>query len=263
MRKITIMLPLINVIGATFTYVYFSSILELRYVKSTIPSYYSPLYFIIGTALLILTFKVGSSKSVKELFAIANGDVSIDTIEETEKYHLQREALQFPMVVTVITFAVWILAGFIFGLLEPLITGKIFNVETPGLLYGLRRFLGIAFFGGGITTLIVYFVLENEWRKYIPRFFPEGHLSRVKHAFRLTVRKRFLIVFLGVILIPLPVLGLTIYTRIQALHAADAVTRAQLMTSLAGELAFIMLDELIICLVLAYFLAKSISEPLL
>jgi len=263
MRRITFLLPLINVIGAVFTYVYFSSILGPGYASGAVPTYYSPLYFVIGTALLIFIFQVSRSKTVKGLFAIANGEISIDTLEETEKYHLQREALQFPIVVTMVTFAVWILAGFIFGLLEPLITGKLFNVEAPRLLYGMRRFLGITFFGGGVTTLVVYFVLENEWRKFIPRFFPEGHLSRVKHTFRLTVRKRFLIVFLGVILIPLPVLGLTIYTRIQDLHTADAITRSQLMTSLAGELTFIVLDELFICLLLAYFLAKSISDPLL
>jgi len=263
MRRITFLLPLINVIGATFTYVYFSSILELRYVKSVIPSYYSPLYFVVGTALLIGTFKVGSRRSVKALFAIANGDIAIESIEESERYHLQREALQFPLVVSVITFAVWVLAGFIFGLLEPLITAKLFSVEMPGLIYGIRRFLGIALFGGGATTLIIYFVLEYEWRKYMPRFFPEGRLSRVKHAFRFTVRKRFLIVFLGVILTPMPVLGLTIYTRIQALHAADAVTRSRLMTALAGELTFIIIDALVVCLVLAYFFSKSISEPLL
>jgi len=263
MKRITFLLPLINIIGAIFTYVYFSLILDFRPVKSLTPVYYSPLFFAAGTALLVFTFKLGSRRSVKDLFAIAYGDTQIDTLEESEKYHLQRESLQFPLVVSIVSFAVWILAGFIFGLLEPLITGKLFGVETPDLIYGIRRFLGISFFGGGITTLMIYFVMENEWRKRVPRFFPEGNLSRVKHAFRLTVRKRFLIVFLGVTLTPLPVLGMTIYTRVMALHAADAITRARLMASLAGELSFIVIDALGICLLLAYFLSKSISEPLL
>lgn len=262
MKRITFLLPLINILGAVITYLYFSVILDFRVVKTEIPTYYSPLFFVIGTVVLVMTFNLGSRKSVRELFAIAYGDKKIETLEEAERYHLQREALHFPLVISIVSFAVWILAGFIFGLLEPLITGKIFNVATPDLVYGLQRFLGIGFFGGGVTTLVIFFVMENEWRKCIPSFFPEGRLSHFKHAFRLTVRKRFLIVFLGVILTPLPVLGMTIYTRILALHAADAVTRIRLMTSLAGEIAFITIDALVICLVLAYFLSKSISAPL-
>ncbi len=167
------------------------------------------------------------------------------------------------MVVSVISFLVWILAGFIFGFFAPLITGSLFNIETPNLIFGLRRFLGITLLGGGITTLILYFVLENEWRKFIPKFFPEGRLSRVKHVFKLNVRKRFLIVFLSITLIPLPVLGMTIYTKIMALHMADALARAQILSSLVGELIFIVTDSLAICFILAYFLSKTISEPLL
>ena len=262
MKRITVLVPVINIVGAVFTYVYFTYILEFRDVKTDIPGYYSPLFFVIGTVFLVFTFNLGSRKSVRELFAIAYGDTDIRTLEESEKYHLQREALQFPLAVSVISFAVWILAGFIFGLLEPLITGKLFNLETPDLIYGIRRFLGIGFLGGGVTTLLLYFILENEWRRCIPRFFPEGHLSRVRHVFRLTVRKRFLIVFLGVTLIPMPVLGVATYSRVMALHLADAVTRSRILASMAGELAFIAIDAFAISLILAYFLSKSISEPL-
>jgi class 3 adenylate cyclase len=117
----------------------------------------------------VFSFNLGSRKTVKTLSDVAYGKTEIISLEESEVYHLQRAALQFPMVVSVITFMIWILAGFIFGFIEPLIAGKIFNIETPNLIYCLRQFLGISILGGGITTLILYFVLENAWRNYISR----------------------------------------------------------------------------------------------
>ncbi|MBW2237442.1 MAG: adenylate/guanylate cyclase domain-containing protein [Deltaproteobacteria bacterium] len=263
MKRITVLLPLVNIIGAILTYFYFSFILKSGGVREHIPAYYSPLFFVIGTAVLVFSFNLGRRKTMKTLFDVAYGQTEIISLEESEVYHLQRAALQFPMVVSVITFMIWILAGFMFGFIEPLIAGKIFNIETPNLIYCLRQFLGISILGGGITTLILYFVLENEWRNYIPKFFPKGYLSRVKHVFKLNVQKRFLIVFLGITLIPLPVLGMAIYSKVMALHMADAITRAQIMSSLIREMVFIVADSLAICLILAYFLSKSISEPLL
>jgi adenylate cyclase len=263
MRRITILLPTVNCIGAVITYLYFTFITDTNGYGSEVPAYYSPLFFLVGTVVLVCLFNLSNRKSVKELFEVAHGITKIQSMAEFEAYHLQREALRFPLMASLVSFAVWILAGFIFGLLEPMITGKLFDIETPNLVYGLRRFFGIAFFGGGVTTLVLYFTLENEWRKSIPKFFPEGHLNRTRGAFRLTVRNRFLIVFFGIILAPLPVLSTTLYSRIMALHTADAITRIQIMHSLAGELAFIITDALAICILLAYFLSKSISDPLL
>jgi adenylate cyclase len=263
MKKITVLLPTINIIGAVFTYLYFTFILESGGLHERVPAYYSPLFFVVGTAILVLGFNVGRRKSVMALFNVADGHVDIRSLEESDVYHLQREALRFPMVVSVVTFIVWILAGFIFGLLQPLIAAKLFETETPNLIDCLRQFFGISLLGGGVTTLILYFVLEDAWRTYIPKFFPEGYLSRVKHVFKLNVQKRLLIVFLGITLIPLPILGMAVYSKMMALHMADAITRARIMSSLVKELIFIVSDSLAICLVLAYFLSKSISKPLL
>jgi adenylate cyclase len=263
MKRITVLLPIINIIGAVFTYLYFSFILKLGGPQENIPGYYSPLCFVIGTAILVFIFNVNNRRTMKSLFDVAYGHVDIDSFEDSEIYHLQRQALQFPIVVTAITLMVWVLAGFIFGFIQPLIATKVFNVETPNLINCLRYFLGISILGGGITTMILYFVLENAWRSCIPRFFPEGDLSRVKHVFKLNVQKRFLIVFLSISLIPLPVLGTAVYSNIMELHTADAITRTRIMSSLVRELVFIMTDSLAICFILAYFLSKSISAPLL
>ena len=262
MQRITILLPLVNSIGATITYLYFYLIIDVNRHSSSVPAYYSPLFFLVGTFVLVFAFSLTSRKSVRGLFDVASGKTAIQSLSDFEAYQLQRQALRFPLVSSLISFAVWILAGFIFGLLEPLITGTLFDVETPDLIFGMTRFFGIAFFGGGVTTLVLYFALENEWRKSIPAFFPEGLLDHVKSGFRLSVRNRFLIVFFGIILAPLPVLSITLCSRVMAMHTADAITRTQIMTSLAGELAFMVFDAMAICILLAYFLSKSISEPL-
>lgn len=263
MNKITILLPLTNFIGAASTFIYFSFILKVGPAEESGPSHFSLLFFAIGTALLILIFNLGSRKGVKSLLNIAYGTAEINTMESSEMHHLQRGSLQFPSIVAMVTFLVWILAGFLFGFIQPLVAHKIYNIETPDLINCFRHFLGISLLGGGITTLIIYFLIENEWRNHIPKFFPDGNVSHVKYVTKLNVQKRFLIVFIGITLIPLPVLGMAVYSKINALHMADAITRANIISSLVKEMIFITADSLAICLILAYLLSKSISKPLL
>jgi adenylate cyclase len=263
LNRITILTPLINTMGAVAIYFYFSFILPSWEIGAEIPGYFSPLFAAIGTAVLCLLGFLFFRRSLKSMFDVAFDKIQINSLEESEIHHLQREALRFPMVVAVISFMIWVLAGFIFGFLEPLITARIFNVQTPDLVFCVRRFLGISLLGGGVTALILYFVMENAWRSYIHNFFPEGHLNRVKHVFKLNVRKRFLIVFLGIIFIPFPTMGMTIFANIREMNMSDAITRSQIMDSLVWELGFIALDLLAIVMILAYYLSKSILVPLL
>jgi adenylate cyclase len=264
MKKIGILVVLGNLLGACSTFFYFNFFLPSTAENFAIPGYYDTLFFLVAMAMLsLLSYPLLKRKSVRTLYAVANGTRDIQGFDIVAVYQLQRASLQFPMVVTVISFLVWILAGFIFGFLEPLITATIFNVATPDLVLCLRRFLGIILLGGGVTCLVLFFVLENAWRPHIPRFFPEGHLNRAKDVFKISVRKRFLVVALGIILIPLPIIVTTIVFNIHQLHLADAVTRTHLISSLYWELFFISADSLAIASILAYFLSTSISTPLL
>jgi adenylate cyclase len=264
MKKIGLLLGLGNILGGCSTYFYFKFFLPPTAYNTAIPGYYDTLIFLAGMTLLIaLGFALLKRKSGRTLYAVAEGRRDISGFDPSMVHHLQRSALQYPMVVTVVSFLVWNLAGFFYGFMEPLITAKIFHLATPDLVLCLRQFLGIILLGGGLTCLVLFFVLENAWRSFIPMFFPQGHLNRVQHGFKLSVRKRFLVVTLGIILIPFPIIATTIIAKIQQLHLADAVTRSDLISSLYGELIFISMDSLTIALILAYFLAKSISTPLL
>jgi class 3 adenylate cyclase len=263
MNRIIFLIPLVNAIGAAAIYFYFSFILPSPAIATDVPGYFPPLFAAMGTAVLCLLGGILYRPSLRCLFDVALDKVSIHSLEESEIYHLQREALRFPMVVCVISVMIWILAGFIFGFIEPLITARIFNVQIPDLIFCLRQFIGISLLGGGVTAKILYFVLENAWRPFIPNFFPEGHLTRVKHVFKLNVRKRFLTVFLSIILILFPTMGLAVFASIREMNMADAVSKSHIMTSLFWELGFISLDFLAIILMLAYFLSRSITIPLL
>jgi len=263
MNRIMMLTPLVNGLGAVAIYFYFSFILPSHETMGDIPDYFPPLFFANGTVVLCLIGLLFFRRSLRNMFDVAFDKIKINSFDESEIYHLQREALKFPMVVALTGFMIWVLAGFIFGFLEPLITAKIFNVQTPDLISCIRQFLEICLLGGGVTSLILYFVMENEWRSYIYNFFPGGHLNRVKHVFKLNVRKRFLIVFLGIILIPLPTMGMTIFASIRKMNMSDAITRSQILDSLVWELGFIALDLVAIVIILAYFLTKSILVPLL
>ena len=264
MKIIGILLGLGNLLGGCSTFFYFKYFLPSTENDPSIPGYYDVLFFLAGmTMLASLGFILLKRKSVRTLYEVAECRRDISEFDSSMVHHLQRGALQYPMVVTVISFLIWNLAGFIFGFMEPLITARTFNLATPDLVLCLRQFLGIILLGGGVTCLVLFFVLENAWRPYLPLFFPQGHLNRVKHGFKLSVRKRFLVVTLGIILIPFPIIATTIVAKIQQLHLADVVIRSDLISSLYWELAFISMDSLTIAFILAYFLAKSISTPLL
>ena len=264
MKKIGLFLVAGNMLGGCSTFLYFKFFLPSIQNNPAIPQYYDTLFFLAGMSVLILLgLGIFKSKSGKTLYAVAEGRRDIAECDPSIVHHLQREALQYPFVITVISFLGWNLAGFIFGFLQPVITAKIFNLTTPDLVLCLREFLGIILLGGGVTCLVLFFVLENAWRPYIPKFFPQGNLNQVKHGFKISVRKRFLLVILGIILIPFPIIATTIVIKIQQLHLADAVTRGQLISSLYWELFFISTDSLTIALILAYLLAKSVSTPLL
>lgn len=82
------------------------------------------------------------------------------------------------MTLTASTFGVWILAGFIFGFLDPVIVSYLFDVPMENLVLCLRRFFGITILGGGVTCIVQFFVLESVWRESLPLFFLDGKLNR-------------------------------------------------------------------------------------
>ena len=262
MRRIIIFLIVVgNAIGAILTYLYFSNISQIHQTQQNLPLYYDDLFFVISTGVLLFTSVWIMRRLNIRLYQVANDEVPIGSIDGISAQKLKREAIQFPPVIAGICFLIWILAGFIFSFLQPVISQILYGV-VPDLIECLKQFFGITCIGGSITALFIYFTIENHWRRAIPKFFPEGDLSQVKDAFKLHVHDRLFIVFVAISLVPLPLLGIAAYAKAQALHKADAIVRAQLLSSLLVEIIVITAICVAFSIVLSVFVSKSVSIPL-
>ena len=138
--NVNLILPVVNTIGGIGTYLYFSFIMPSFRVTADAAGWAYPLFYLIGSLALGLFFLLTRRKSFTSLTDVAYGKTSIDTMDDAEIRYLQREALQLPFGVSVINFMVWILAGFIFGFLEPMVMARVFDVATPDLVFCVRRF---------------------------------------------------------------------------------------------------------------------------
>ena len=260
-RIITFLMITGNAIGATFVYLYLSGINQPLQARQDIPPYYEDIFFLIVTGLLI-SFSLLIRRLSVRLYQVANDEVQIDSMDRRSAQILKKKAVQFPAYMAAICFLIWILAGFIFGLLEPVITQMLYGAKPPDLINCLKRFFYIAIIGGSVTALFIYFTIENHWRRVIPKFFPEGDLSQVNDVFKLHVRDRLCIAFVAISLVPLPLLGIAAYTKAQGLHNADAITRAQLLSSLSMEIITITVICVIFSIALSAFVSVSVAAPL-
>jgi len=263
MRRTIIFLIVVgNAIGAVLTRFYFLIIYQPSWVKLELSHYYDAIFFLISTSFLLSSSVWVARRLFSPLYKIANEEVSINSIDKESAQILKKKAIQLPAYIALISFLVWILAGFIFSLLHPVVSRILYGIDIPDLTICLKQFFGITFVGGLITALFLYFTIEKYWRRSIPKFFPEGDLSHVKDAFKLQVHDRLYITFIAISLVPLPLLGIVAYTKAQALHKADAIVRAQLLSSLFVEIVIITVICVSFSIVLSIFVSTSVSIPL-
>jgi len=167
----------------------------------------------------------------------------------------RRRALLMPAFMALLTFSGWVLAGLLWGVLWPLLSGG-FNLESA-----LRQMFGITFVGGIFVTAAIFFGVERIWRAELPRFFPEGDLSAVRSP-RLRVRTRMLAVLLIVSLVPMAVLAAAALTRVHALLQADAAASAAIIRNLIAVIAVLAAGGVVVSAGLAALVASSIAGPL-
>jgi len=263
MQGITFVMILGNLIGALLTFVYFHYInMGLNLPRETTSSLNDMVFFVIGTAFIffvIVTINLRWSRPLHQAIQDEN------TTEESNGAHpekLRRKALQLVPVFTATNLFAWMMAGFIFGVLSPVILHTFFGAAPMTLTESLGTIFGTTVVGGGSTSLFLFFAMERMWRKQIPLFFPEGDLSQVEGVFKLNVKARLLVVFLMISLIPLMLLGISAYFKAVALQTAGPALGGQIISGLLLQILFITTIGVVLSVILSLVVSKSVSAPL-
>ena len=252
-----------NLIGALLTFLYFAYInVDLQTLQGTGSMLISVVFFVIGTAFIFSVIVTINQRWSRPLFNDPLGEIIKDGPNGLYSEELRRKALKMVPMLTGTTFLGWIMAGFIFGMLMPVIFHAFFGMAPMTLTESLRRILGITVVGGFSTSLFIYFATESIWRKQIPLFFPEGDLSEVKGVFKLSVKARLLIVFLMISLIPLTMLGVSAYCKALALQTAGPASGAEIISGLLLQILFIVAVGFVMSVTLSLVVSKSVSAPL-
>lgn len=253
---------MVNTLGWSVAVLYTGIILAPGHTGDDFPWHHSPAYLLTGLAVSALVLLFVNRKKLRALFNVASDRQGIHEFERDTVHRLQKAALGFPLWITVINCAVWAMTGLIFIFLEAVAASRVFQFEDPVFIYCLKRFLGVMLLGGGMSCPAVFFIVENSWRPYVVKFFPNGIPPLLRPCFGLTVKKRFLIVVSGVVLVPLPVTGIMIFSALDTFDRADPLARARGMAALFREILFVGSESAAIACLLSYLLLKSISGPL-
>jgi adenylate cyclase len=231
-----------NLFGAVMAFVYF------RYLDpiTSVPDVTWPEIIFAVAAFIGLTV-TGARLATRWAAPMFRGDP-----ESTEA---RRRALLFPWVTAGSTLLSWVMAGVLFGVAWPLITGR-FSMESA-----VRSIVGITAVGGLVTAVIVFFSVENRWRQELPHFFPSGGLGGVSGVPRVPVRVRLLAVFLLTSIGPLVLLGIVAWRR-AAMAAAEPGNAGAMLGEVLTLIGFFIVASLVAAVRLSLVVSDSVAAPL-
>jgi class 3 adenylate cyclase len=261
MRKFTFLMIMGNLCGAFLTFFYFAFIERGFETASESGDVQGFVYFVIATSFIFAIVSLVIARFAAPLSPIENGEVSIHDLDQEHADQLKRRAINLVPWASGITLLAWLLAGFLFGFIQPLILTLSRSADIS-VVDGLRIFAVTTFVGGSMTTLFVFFATEGVWRSKLGLFFPEGDFQLVKGAFRLSVKTRLLIVFLIVSLIPLTLLGLGSYAKTLDLVSGNPAMGVSVVSSLLKMIVFFLCVGGGAAIALSLLVARSVSEPL-
>lgn len=240
---------LANLIGALLTYFYF------RFVDYTAllgrVTWGEIVFFVIGFGLLA---GVGTWWGRRWRRPLEIGGDAF--LAEVSLADVRRRAILLPYVLAGLNFFGWVLAGVIWGGVWPLLAGH-FSVARL-----VRSMFGITLVAGTVTATFTFFVIERQWRRVLPVFFPKGDLSAVPGVLKLRVRARLLVIFLMLSIIPLSILGVLAYTGATALLGAEPAVAADIVQNTLVVIAFIVAIGIAAAVGLSIFVAHSVAAPL-
>jgi adenylate cyclase len=238
-----------NLVGALITFAYFRFV-DYRALEYTpVPSAGEILYFAgVFAALIAIGVAVGIvwNRPLQGPMPPPRGPAG----------DLMRlRAVQLPYFVAGVTLLGWILAGGLWGVGWLMIAGSF----TP--MHSLRMLFGIIVISGSAATALAFLIVERQWRPRLREFFPDGGLTTVPGAPRLSVRTRLLAALFLVAVIPITVLGIASF-RGAAGAMAPGADAGEVMTRMLAVVVFLVLATMAMALGLALSVARSVAEPL-
>jgi class 3 adenylate cyclase len=237
-----------NLLGAVLTFVYFRFVDMADARESGMVTPFEIVYFIAGFAVIAAVGYVYGIRWARPIIAARTG-AGLDP-------EVRRRAILLPYTFAGITLVGWVVAGLMWGVLWPLVSGHF------SLGRSLRSIVGITGIAGTVTTAFIFFAIERQWRLVLPRFFPEGMLSAASPSGRLSVRGRLLLAFLVVSIVPLSALGVVSYTRAAALLRADPMSALALVDNLLMLVVFITAMGALTAATISVLVAGSVGRPL-
>jgi adenylate cyclase len=176
--------------------------------------------------------------------------------EPAQEALVRRRALLLPYAMAWISLVGWVIAGFVWGILWPLLAGML------SMAGALRSVFGITVIAGSVTTAFIYFWAEHLWRQRLPHFFPRGDLQATVGVPRVRIWTRLVPIFLLASIVPLALLGVMSYTRAAVLPGVDAATGKALLGDMLGFIAFMLVVGGLAALGLSVFVSRSVAGPL-
>ena len=243
-RKIWASTAGLNLVGAFIVFLYLIVIDPLPKGSASI-QVITPVRLVIFLSVLGITFLIGAlwrqrtNKRISRWYSFlvdggSGKNVPLETL---------REVLHVPLMTTIRTISMWLLAGLFFGL----------------YLSSFRVFLGVAVIGGVLTTVLTYLVTETLWRPVIPAFFHNRQLNEIR-AFRLPVLGRLLVVILLVGLLPPVILVSLTWQRAHSLITAP--NPQAILENLFILEIFVLAASILSGIGLAVFVTRSITSPI-
>lgn len=167
----------------------------------------------------------------------------------------RRRAMQLPGFLAALSMFLWLLAALVWGFFWPWLMGN-FDLQSAA-----RQAFGMALVAGPTVGLFVFLATERIWRERLPVLFPHGDLA-ASGARNWRVRTRMLVVFLFASIVPLLVMAVATTARVRSMRQADVSTAAEHLQNLIVVQGGLVATGLLLAVVLARYLADSVSAPL-
>src|SRR4030095_3984584 len=238
-----------NILGAFVTFAYFRFVDPMVMATGRRPDVPEIAFFIVASAVLII---VGHRLGIAWMRPLSSGPTPSPPVP----LPIRRPAPPGPRGHASLTLVGWTLAGLIWGVFWPLFTG------TFEPAHALRMAFGINIVAGFAATVFVFFVVEHQWRRYLPLFFPDGGVTEVRGVPRLPVRVRLLVVSLLLSLIPVGVLGVLAWNRARAALEAGPPEADAIVSNMLVSVVFLAVVAIVVSIVISLYVSRSVAEPL-